>query len=194
MKSMRRPVGRSRNLRSDRRDTCARPEVLSVTGLIEGSQPEGERRSNLDADDIQWSEGQIADPSFPRDPMVFRIVLADPPGDGQCVLLQVHVVGLFPGERLHHQLDAGLLGGRRQFAQRGDQWIDMTGGYSPSPGDRLRTEDPAGATIRLEEGSRFTISHRSLVEFRGTRGPSAVLRLLEGDVGELDHRLERLGR
>jgi hypothetical protein len=61
-------------LNPQRRDTCARPEVLSVTGLIEGSQPEGERRGNLDADNIQWSEGLIADPSFPRDPMVFRIV------------------------------------------------------------------------------------------------------------------------
>ena len=61
-------------LNPQRRDTCARPEVLSVTGLIEGSQPGGERRSDLDADNIQWSEGHITDPSFPRDPMVFRIV------------------------------------------------------------------------------------------------------------------------
>lgn len=61
-------------LNPQRRDPCARPEVLSVTGLIEGSQPEGERRSNLDADNIQWSEGLVTDASFPRDPLVFRIV------------------------------------------------------------------------------------------------------------------------
>jgi hypothetical protein len=37
-------------------------------------------------------------------------------------------------------------------------------------------------TIRLEEGSHFRIQRGSMVEFRGTRGPSAVLRLLEGEV------------
>jgi hypothetical protein len=61
-------------LNPQRHDTCARPDVLGVTGLIEGSEPGGERRSHLTADTIQWSEGLIPDASFPRDPMVFRIV------------------------------------------------------------------------------------------------------------------------
>ena len=70
----------------------------------------------------------------------------------------------------------------RLSVQRGDLWVDQTAGYVPSPGDRIRTDDPAGVTIRLEEGSKFKISRGSMVEFRGIRGPTAVLRLLEGDV------------
>ena len=50
------------------------PDVLGVTGLIPGSQPEGERRERRSDDVIQWSEGRIADERFPRDPMLFRIV------------------------------------------------------------------------------------------------------------------------
>ena len=78
-------------LNPQRRDTCAHPEVLSVTGLIEGSQPEGERRSSLSADNIQWSEGLIADLSFPRDPMVFRIVRSY-----SVLKAAEHPVGLMP--------------------------------------------------------------------------------------------------
>jgi len=66
--------------------------------------------------------------------------------------------------------------------QRGELWVDLADGYVPSPGDRIRTHDPKGATIRLEEGSRFSIQRGSMVEFRGTRGPTPVLRLLEGEV------------
>lgn len=55
-------------------DTCAHPEVLSVTGLIPGSRPEGERRDRLSDDNVQWSEGLVTDARFPRDPMHFRIV------------------------------------------------------------------------------------------------------------------------
>jgi hypothetical protein len=61
-------------LEPQRRDTCARPDVLSVTGLIPDSQPHGERRESLDAERIQWSEGFVADPLLPRDPLVFRMV------------------------------------------------------------------------------------------------------------------------
>jgi hypothetical protein len=70
----------------------------------------------------------------------------------------------------------------RIAVQRGEFWVDQTYGYIPTPGDRIRTDDPAGATIQLEEGSRFNISRGSMVEFRGARGPTAVLRLLEGEV------------
>lgn len=55
-------------------DPCAHPDVLTVTALIPGSRPDKERRDKLDADHIQWSEGRINDPQFPRDPLVFRIV------------------------------------------------------------------------------------------------------------------------
>jgi hypothetical protein len=61
-------------LAPDRAETCARPEVLSVTGLIPGTHPGGERRTRLSADVIQWSEGSIPDELLPRDPLVFRIV------------------------------------------------------------------------------------------------------------------------
>ena len=70
----------------------------------------------------------------------------------------------------------------RMSVQRGENWVDYSEGYIPSPGDRIRTENPAGVTIRLEEGSKFKISRGSMVEFRGIRGPSPVLKLLEGDV------------
>ena len=70
----------------------------------------------------------------------------------------------------------------RIAVQRGEFWVDQSYGYIPTPGDRIRTDDPAGATIQLEEGSRFNISRGSMVEFRGARGPTAVLRLLEGEV------------
>ena len=70
----------------------------------------------------------------------------------------------------------------RVAVQRGEFWVDLGDGYQPTPGDRIRTDDPAGATIRLEEGSRFKITRGSMVEFRGARGPTAVLRLLEGEV------------
>lgn len=55
-------------------DPCARPDVLPVTGLIPSSRPDGERRTQLNADNIQWSEGLVVDESLPRDPMVFRMV------------------------------------------------------------------------------------------------------------------------
>ncbi len=61
-------------LRPQRTDPCAHPDVLGVTGLIPGSQPEGERRELRSADIIQWSEGHIPDELFPRDPLLFRIV------------------------------------------------------------------------------------------------------------------------
>ncbi|HKS16217.1 MAG TPA: FecR family protein [Planctomycetota bacterium] len=70
----------------------------------------------------------------------------------------------------------------RFSVQRGEYWVHLEEGYKPSPGDRIRTDDPAGAKIRLEEGSQFTIQRGSMVEFRGTRGPTPVLRLLEGEV------------
>jgi hypothetical protein len=57
-----------------RAETCARPEVLSVTGLIPGTQPAGENRAHLTADHIQWSEGLIPDDLLPRHPLTFRIV------------------------------------------------------------------------------------------------------------------------
>ena len=61
-------------LRPQRVDPCAHPDVLGVTGLIPGSEPEGERRDRRSDDIIQWSEGRIPDERFPRDPMLFRIV------------------------------------------------------------------------------------------------------------------------
>jgi hypothetical protein len=70
----------------------------------------------------------------------------------------------------------------RLSVQRGGFWIPQAPGYVPVSGDRLRTDDPAGATIHLEEGSRFSISRGTMVEFRGKRGPSPVLLLLEGEV------------
>lgn len=61
-------------LAPERTETCARPEVLSVTGLIPGTEPEGENRARLSADHIQWSEGLVPDELLPRHPLVFRIV------------------------------------------------------------------------------------------------------------------------
>jgi hypothetical protein len=61
-------------LQPRRADPCARPDVLTVTGLIPGSRPKGERRESLSTETIQWSEGLVADESLPRDPLVFRIV------------------------------------------------------------------------------------------------------------------------
>jgi hypothetical protein len=61
-------------LRPHRADPCAHPDVLGVTALIPGSQPEGERRDQRSDDVIQWSEGRIPDERFPRDPLLFRIV------------------------------------------------------------------------------------------------------------------------
>jgi hypothetical protein len=61
-------------LRPNRVDTCAHPDVLGVTGLIPGSKPEGEDRTRLDEDNVQWSEGLVEDPAFPREPLAFRIV------------------------------------------------------------------------------------------------------------------------
>lgn len=65
---------------------------------------------------------------------------------------------------------------------RSGTWLAQADGYTPTPGDRIRTDDPAGVSIRLEEGSSFNIYRGSMVEFRGTRGPTPVLRLLEGQV------------
>jgi hypothetical protein len=61
-------------LAPQRVDTCAHPDVLSVTGLIPGSQPDRKRPESLDAENVQWSQGLVTDASFPRDPMHFRIV------------------------------------------------------------------------------------------------------------------------
>jgi hypothetical protein len=70
----------------------------------------------------------------------------------------------------------------RVSVQRGDRWTSESKGYMPASGDRLRVEDASGATLRLEEGSLFQLRQGSLVEFRGNRGPKAVLRLLAGEV------------
>jgi hypothetical protein len=61
-------------LAPDRVDTCARPDVLSVTGLISGTKPDSENRAKLDADRIQFSEGLVPDEREPRNPLLFRIV------------------------------------------------------------------------------------------------------------------------
>lgn len=61
-------------LSPQRVDPCAHPEVLQVTGLIPGSRPERERKERHTADVVQWSEGNIPDPEFPHDPMLYRIV------------------------------------------------------------------------------------------------------------------------
>jgi len=61
-------------LAPDHADPCARPDVLTVTGLIRGTVPAGERRERLSRDLIQWSEGTVPDLGAPRDPLVFRIV------------------------------------------------------------------------------------------------------------------------
>jgi hypothetical protein len=79
-------------LAPDRVDTCARPDVLSVTGLIRGSKPESENRAKLDADRIQYSEGLVPDEREPRHPMVFRMVRS------YSVLKSAeHPLGLMPG-------------------------------------------------------------------------------------------------
>jgi len=57
-----------------RADPCAHPDVLTVTGLIPGSKPEGERKERLNDDIVQWSEGLVTDTRLPRDPLRFRIV------------------------------------------------------------------------------------------------------------------------
>lgn len=61
-------------LSPDRADPCAHPDVLSVTGLIPGTRPEGERRERLGGNIVQWSEGHIPDPNQPSEPLLFRIV------------------------------------------------------------------------------------------------------------------------
>jgi len=76
---------------------------------------------------------------------------------------------------------AGINAGRVSV-QRGDKWVNETKGYVPASGDRLKVDDSSGATLRLEEGSLFQLRQGSLVEFRGNRGPKAVLRLLAGEV------------
>jgi hypothetical protein len=62
-------------LAPERPDPCAHPDVLSVTGLIPGSRPTGERRDRLSEDVIQWSEGTVVAEGRPDQPLLtFRIV------------------------------------------------------------------------------------------------------------------------
>jgi hypothetical protein len=61
-------------LRPERIDPCKRPDALSVTGLIPGTLPKSSKRDGLPIETIQWSEGLVEDPAFPRDPLLFRIV------------------------------------------------------------------------------------------------------------------------
>jgi hypothetical protein len=79
-------------LTPDRVDTCARPDVLSVTGLIAGTKPESENRAKLDADRIQYSEGLVVDEDEPRSPMLFRIVRSY-----SVLKAAEHPLGLMPG-------------------------------------------------------------------------------------------------
>jgi hypothetical protein len=55
-------------------DPCASPGALKATSLIPGTTALGERLEALDADVIQWSEGEVANPVFARVPMRFQIV------------------------------------------------------------------------------------------------------------------------
>ena len=93
------------------------------------------------------------------------------------------VIGLAFASRMNRIAEerAGINAGRVSV-QRGDKWFSETTGYVPASGERLRVEGSAGATLRLEEGSLFQLRQGSLVEFRGNRGPKAVLRLLAGEL------------
>jgi hypothetical protein len=55
-------------------DRCAAPGAMKATSLIPGTIALGERLESLDDDTIQWSEGEIANPVFPKLPMQFQIV------------------------------------------------------------------------------------------------------------------------
>jgi hypothetical protein len=55
-------------------DPCAAPGAMKATSLIPGSVALGEKLEELDADTIQWSEGDVANPVFPALPMRFQIV------------------------------------------------------------------------------------------------------------------------
>ncbi len=55
-------------------DPCAAPGAMKATSLIPGTVALGERLESLGADTIQWSEGEVPNPSFPKLPMQFQIV------------------------------------------------------------------------------------------------------------------------
>jgi hypothetical protein len=55
-------------------DRCASPGAIKATSLIPGTVALGERLEALDADLVQWSEGEVANPLYPKLPMRFQIV------------------------------------------------------------------------------------------------------------------------
>jgi hypothetical protein len=55
-------------------DPCASPGAIKATSLIPGTTALGERLETLDADTIQWSEGEVANPVLAKLPMRFQIV------------------------------------------------------------------------------------------------------------------------
>jgi hypothetical protein len=55
-------------------DPCASPGAIKATSLIPGTTALGERLEALDADVIQWSEGEVANPVLAKLPMRFQIV------------------------------------------------------------------------------------------------------------------------
>jgi len=55
-------------------DPCASPGAIKATSLIPGTTALGERLEALDADVIQWSEGEVANPVVAKLPMRFQIV------------------------------------------------------------------------------------------------------------------------
>jgi len=55
-------------------DSCAAPGAIKATSLIPGTTALGERMDALDAQAIQWSEGEVANPVFTNLPMLFQIV------------------------------------------------------------------------------------------------------------------------
>lgn len=56
-------------LAPEREDPCRAPDLLRLTGLIDGTRPSGQRSEVIDDTVIQWSEGSLEDEAFR-----FRIV------------------------------------------------------------------------------------------------------------------------
>jgi hypothetical protein len=55
-------------------DLCASPGAIKATSLIPDTVALGERLEALDADVIQWSEGEVPNPVFHQLPMRFQII------------------------------------------------------------------------------------------------------------------------
>ena len=131
-------------------DVCASPGALKATSLIRGTTALGERLEKLDAETLQWSEGEVVHPFLAKLPMRFQIVRSY---DAPSLYL--------------HPLELGALPERESARPRADDASSPAHVFKMQP-EELRVRD------LISDGAHLPI-HVAWDHTEAPRGPSRLV-------------------